>query len=154
LGLDEISHPLAFMCTEVVEDDYLPRVQCRRQETLHIRLENHLVGGALEGHRLSHTTEGQTRDQRRVLTAVARNPAVRPLALRRSCSRTRHARVGATFVDEQEATGIEAPYQFAPARPLFLVAFRGREGLFLSGHSPGSRRMLRLIVAVETRTPR
>ena len=39
LGFDEISHPLAYICTEVVEDDNLPRTQCRRREPPHVRLE-------------------------------------------------------------------------------------------------------------------
>src|SRR3712207_6622355 len=57
------------------------------------------------------------------------------------------------LVHEHQAPNVEARSQPPPKPPRSLVAFRGYLGLFLSGHLPGRRAMLRLIVASETSTP-
>jgi hypothetical protein len=54
---------------------------------------------------------------------------------------------------QHQSPNVETRNQPLPQSPRSLVAFSGYLRLFLSGHSPGSRAMERLIVASETSTP-
>ncbi len=59
------------------------------------------------------------------------------------------------FVDEHQPSGIEAARQPSPKSPSLFVALGGYSGFFLSGQPPSGRReILRLIVAVDTLTPK
>src|SRR5215208_4129366 len=57
------------------------------------------------------------------------------------------------LIHEHQSPNVEARNQPPPQSPRSLIAFRGYLRLFLSGHPPGSRAMLRLIVASETSMP-
>ncbi len=57
------------------------------------------------------------------------------------------------LVHEHQAPNVEARNEPSPQSSRSLIAFLGYGRLFLSGHPPGSRVMLRLIVASETSTP-
>lgn len=87
----------------------------------------------------------------KTLQHSSRHPPVGPLALRSPRPEPRHGSVCAALVHEHQPARVQAPYTLAPATPLFLVAFRGGEGLFLSGNPSLSK--ARLIVAVETLIP-
>src|SRR5215211_1345717 len=57
------------------------------------------------------------------------------------------------LIHEHKAPNVEVRGQPSPQSSRSLVAFGSYGRLFLSGHSPGSLRILRLIVASETSTP-
>src|SRR5829696_2823254 len=57
------------------------------------------------------------------------------------------------LIHKHQSPNVETRNQPPPQSPRSLVAFLGYLRLFLSGHSPGSRAMERLIVASETSTP-
>src|SRR5215217_2118566 len=57
------------------------------------------------------------------------------------------------LIHKHQSPNLEARDQPPPQSSRSLVAFGSYLRLFLSGHSPGSRAMLRLIVASETSTP-
>src|SRR5215208_6042556 len=57
------------------------------------------------------------------------------------------------LIHKHQSPNIEARGQPSPQSSRSLIAFLGYLGLFLSGHSPGSLRILRLIVASETSRP-
>src|SRR5215218_2813289 len=57
------------------------------------------------------------------------------------------------LIHKHQSPNLEARDQPPPQSSRSLVAFLGYLRLFLSGHPPGSRAMLRLIVASETSTP-
>src|SRR5215203_6178542 len=57
------------------------------------------------------------------------------------------------LIHEHKAPNVEVRGQPSPQSSRSLIAFGSYGRLFLSGHSPGSLRMLRLMVASETSTP-
>src|SRR5215217_329857 len=76
-----------------------------------------------------------------------------PLSLGSSRPQAIHRDVRPALIYEYQPPDVEARSQPSPQSPRSLVAFLGYLRLFLSGHPPGSRAMLRLIVASETFTP-
>src|SRR5215218_5734427 len=54
------------------------------------------------------------------------------------------------LIDEHQAPHVKARSQPSPQSPRSLIALGSYRRLFLSGHPPGRRPMLRLIVASET----
>src|SRR5919199_410071 len=147
---DQLAHPPAPVRPQPVHHHHLPHTKRGRQEMLHVGLEGLLIGGSLDRHRRPHPRKGHAGHERGVLAAVPWHLAVGPLAFGSTRPRAGHGGVRAALVHPHEQLGGDPPGLFAPSRPLLFVALFGYEGLFLSGHSPGSRPMARLTVAVET----
>src|SRR4051794_21563950 len=92
-----------------------------------------------------------SRSARSVLASVAWHLPVSPLASGSSGAQACHGSVRPPLIHEhQEPCAVEALGQPPPEAPCPLVALGGYRRLFLSGHSPGSLRIARLMVAVET----
>ena len=108
------------------------------------------IGSSLKAHRLSHPTKAHRGDQSQVLAPVLGHSTVSSISFWSPRPQAIHRDVRPGLVHEHKAPEVEARNKPLPQSSGSLIAFLGYLGLFLSGHSPGSLRILRLIVASET----
>src|SRR5215212_3064244 len=150
---DEFPYPLGPVRSEVVHHHYLSLRKGWCQKVLDVDLEGSSVCGSLYAHRLSHPMEAHRGDQREVLAPVLGYSPVCSHSPGSSRPQAIHRDMRPALIYEHKTPNIEASYQPSPQSSRSLVAFLGYLRLFLSGHPPGSLRILRLIVASETSTP-
>src|SRR5215208_442940 len=121
---------------------------------LHVGLKSGSVGGTFHAHGRSHPLSTHGGDQRYVLAPVSRSLPVCTLSFGSPSIKSREGDVRPALVHEDELVGLyKAPHVLSPSTSLFFVSLGGTQTLFLSVHSSFSR-MARLMVAMETLTPR
>jgi hypothetical protein len=131
----------------------VPHSKRRSQKVLDVDLEGFSVRGSLDAHRLSHSMQTHRGYKRCVLTPVLGHLAVGSHSPGSPRPQTIHRDMRPALIHEHKAPKVEARGQPLPQSSRSLVTFRSYLRLFLSGHPPGSRAMLRLIVASETSMP-
>ena len=102
--LNGLGHAFDLVGRQIVPHHHVPRCQRRRQAALHITKKHHPIRRAVEDHRRfgNDTATADRADHRRRLPMTVRHPEMTSLATKRSPVSTRHVRLGARCVQENQ----------------------------------------------------
>ncbi len=97
-----------------------------------VSLEDFLIRGALNGHRLAHPAKGDRGQKCRVPAAIAWNLQVHTRAFSRITVERRKRGVHSHFIYEHQPLGVDLrSYHHPPSGPQELVLLRGASSPFL-----------------------
>ncbi len=123
---------LAFMATEVVEDDDVAWPQDRDKALRDVSQEAFAIDGAIDDARCGQAVKAQRSHERQGFPVPVRNLGAQAFALAAAPVCARHIRLDPCLVDEDQAFGIDRCLIFLPAlappldvRPVLLTGVHG-----------------------------
>jgi hypothetical protein len=133
-GSDHIANGLAFVRAEIVEDHDIPRLQSCDQYFFDIKTEALGVDRAVEDPWRVDTVMAKCGQEGHRLPMAIRHLGVEPLPASAPAAQRGHIGLGPSFVDEDEAFGIDPPLIALPARPFAgdvgTLLLAGKHGFF------------------------
>lgn len=112
-----LAHSLALVAAKIVHDDDIARLERRDQELLDIGQEASAVDRTIEHRRRVDPVVPKRREEGQCFPVAVRHLGPQPLAAPAAAMGAGHIRLGPSFIDEDEAPGIEPALIPLPARP-------------------------------------